>query len=102
MFQIYFKLDEPVESYRYSVLVDNKPILVNKSIEKGELKTVNRPDEVLLAKTLGDFPVKDKIISFLIYSVENPENIWKSVFYGKRIPKADIKALSKRFATDKE
>lgn len=99
--QIYFKLDEPVESYRYSVLVDNKPILVNKSIEKGELKTVNRPDEVLLAKTLGDFPVKDKIISILIYSVENPENIWKSVFYGKRIPKAVIKALSKRFATDK-
>src|SRR5690606_11617278 len=39
--------------------------------------------------------------TILVYSIERPLIIDKSVFYGKPIPRAKIKLLAKRFATDK-
>ncbi|RZL40250.1 MAG: sensor histidine kinase, partial [Pedobacter sp.] len=59
------------------------------------------PDEVFSSTTLGTFSLKGKVITILVYSIEKPQDIDKSVFYGKSIPKAKIKALSKRFAVEK-
>lgn len=104
--QIYFRKKERIEDYRYTILVDDKPMVVNKSIEKAGLREVVRPDddfkdEVLDFTTLGAFPIKDKTITILIYSVENPLNIQKSIFYGKPFPKAKIKGFLKHFTTEK-
>src|SRR5690606_3559524 len=51
--------------------------------------------------TLGVFPIKGKTITTLIYSIEKPLDIEKSVFYGKPIPRAQIEVLAKRFATER-
>ncbi|MES2418976.1 MAG: histidine kinase [Bacteroidota bacterium] len=99
--QIYFRKNISIQHYRYTILIDDKPIVVNKSIDKAQLKDVEMPDEVFSSATLGIFPIKGKIITTLIYSIEKPLDIDKSVFYGKPIPRAKIKAFSKRFATDK-
>lgn len=100
--QIYFRKDINVQHYRYTILEDNKPVIVNKSINISELKDVDRgDDEVFRSATLGTFPIKGKVITTIIYSIEKPLDIDKSVFYGKPIPKARIKGFSKRFATDK-
>lgn len=99
--QIYFRKKDSVQHYRYTILADNKPIVVNKPINKEQLKDVDRPDEVFRSTTLGIFPIKGKTITTIIYSIEKPLDIEKSVFYGKPIPRAEIKAFAKRFATDK-
>lgn len=99
--QIYFRKNISIQHYRYTILADNKPIVVNKSINKAQLKNVERAEEVFSATTLGIFPIKGKTITTLVYSIEKPLDIDKSVFYGKPIPKAKIKSFSKRFATDK-
>lgn len=99
---INFRKDINVKDYRYTILEDNKPIVVNKSINIAALKELNRGDEeIFRSATLGTFPIKGKMITTLIYSIEKPLDIDKSVFYGKPIPKAKIKGFSKRFATDK-
>lgn len=98
--QILFKQEENVQAYRYSILDDNKPIVVNKAIQKSELQTVHWPDEILNSISLGKFPIKGKAINVLVYNVENPIAVQKSVFYGKTIPKAKIRGFSKRFATE--
>jgi len=104
--QIYFRKKDSVKHYRYTILADDEPIVVNKPINKEQLKDVIRKDhewkdEVLDSTTLGVFPIKDKTITTLVYSIEKPLDIDKSVFYGKPIPKAKIEVLAKRFATDK-
>jgi two-component system LytT family sensor kinase len=100
--QISFRKDIKVQHYRYTILVDNEPIVVNKAINEALLKEVNRGDEELFrSTTLGIFPIKGKTITTLVYSVEKPLDIEKAVFYAKAIPKAKIKGLSKRFATGK-
>ncbi|NRF38651.1 histidine kinase [Pedobacter foliorum] len=100
--QIYFRKNINTQHFRYTILADNKPIVVNKSIDRTQLKDVDRGDEeVFRSTTLGVFPIKGKTITTLIYSIEKPLDIDKAVFYGKPIPRARIKALSKRFATDK-
>jgi len=100
--QIYFRKTDSVRHYRYSILADNKPIVVNKEIEQEQLKDVHKGDEeIFRSTTLGIFPIKDKTITTLVYSIEKPLDIEKSVFYGKPIPKAKIEGLAKRFVTEK-
>lgn len=99
--QIYFRKKDSVQHYRYTILADNKPIALNKPINEEQLKEVDRPDEIFRSTTLGIFPIKGKTITTIIYSTEKPLDIEKSVFYGKPIPRAEIKAFAKRFATDK-
>jgi uncharacterized membrane-anchored protein YhcB (DUF1043 family) len=100
--QINFRKDINIQHYRYTILENNKPIVVNKSINLAQLKDVDRGDEELFrSTTLGTFPIKGKIITTLIYSIEKPLDIDKAVFYVKPIPRAKIKGFSKRFATDK-
>ncbi|MBC6111792.1 sensor histidine kinase [Pedobacter fastidiosus] len=100
--QIYFRKNINIEHYRYTILADNKPIVVNKSINKAQLKDAQAGDEEVFSSTkLGTFSIKDKIITILVYSIETPLIIDKSVFYGKLIPKAKIKAIGKRFTTEK-
>lgn len=100
--QIYFRKDINVQHYRYTILTDNKPIVVNKPIDKEKLKDAQAGDEeVFSSTTLGTFPMKGKIITILVYSIETPLIIDKSVFYGKPLPKAKITSFAKRFKTDK-
>ena len=98
--QIYFRKNINIQHYRYTILVDDKPIVLNKSIDIAQLKDVDRgDDEVFKSTTLGTFLIKDKIITALVYDIEKPQEVDKSVFYGKSIPKAKIQAFSKRFKT---
>lgn len=100
--QVYFRQQDSVQHYRYTILEDDKPIAVNKSIDIAQLNEVDHGDgEVLRSITLGVFPVKGKTITTLVYDIERPLVINKSVFYGKPIPRVKIKILAKRFATDK-
>lgn len=100
--QINFRKNINIQHYRYTILEDKKPLALNKSINIAELKDVDRGDEELFrSTTLGTFPIKGKTITALVYSIENPLDIDKSVFYGKPIPRAKIRAFSKRFATEK-
>lgn len=99
--QIYFRKDINIQHYRYTILEDNKPIAVNRSINMAQLKDSSAGDEeVFSSTTLGIFPIKGKTITTLIYSIEKPLDVDKSVFYGKPIPRAKIKAFSKRFAIE--
>lgn len=104
--QIYFRKTESVQHFRYTILADDETIVINKSINKEDLKDVVRKDddfkdEVLSTTTLGIFPIQGKTITILIYSIEKPLDIQKSVFYGKPIPRAKIEVIAKRFATEK-
>jgi len=107
--QVYFRKKDSVAHYRYTILADDKPIAVNKSINKAELKEVLRPNddpigvvlEVLDSTSLGIFPIKDKTITILTYDIQRPQDVYKTVFYGKPIPRAEIEVLAKRFATEK-
>ena len=106
--QVYFRKKDSVAHYRYTILADDKPIAVNKSINKAELKEVLRPDddpigvvlEVLDSTSFGVFPIKGKTITILTYDIQRPQDVYKTVFYGKPIPKAKIEVLAKRFATE--
>jgi two-component system LytT family sensor kinase len=99
--KIFLRKDINIHQYRYTILADNEPIFVNKSINEAQLKDVNQGDEeVFRSATIGNFPIRGKTITTLIYSIEKPLEIDKSVFYAKPIPKAKIKALGKRFTTD--
>jgi two-component system LytT family sensor kinase len=99
--KIYFRKLDSIQHFRYTILVDDKAIAVNKSINQAELKVVDMGEEdVFRFTTLGIFHIKGKTITTLIYSLENPLEIEKSVFYGKPIPRAKIQAFSKRFTTN--
>lgn len=98
--QIYFNKKDSVQQYRYTILADNKPIVVNKSIDKIQLTDVDTPDGILSYTKLGMFSIKGKTITTLLYNIEKPLDIYKSVFYGKPIPKAKIKAFLKLTAVE--
>lgn len=100
--QIYFKQQEAPEDFRYTILVDDTPIAINASIDTAQLEDVHKGDpEIFRSTTLGVFSVKGKNVTVLVYNVNNPLEGYKSVFYGKPIPKATIKIFSKRFKTDR-
>ncbi len=101
--QINFRKHIQIQHFRYTIISDNKPLVVNQPINEAQLKDTHAggDEEIFRSTTLGAFPVKGKIITILVYSIEKPLDIEKSVLYGKPIPKAEIKALLKRFATDK-
>lgn len=101
--QINFRKTNNIEQYRYTILVDDKPITVNKSINKEQLTDTHAggDDEIFSSTTLGNFSIKGKVMTVLVYSIEKPLDIDKSVFYAKPIPKAKIKALGKRFTVEK-
>lgn len=94
--QIYFrKMDSP-ERYRYTIMEDDKPIVVNKSIDISQLKNVDRgDDEIFRSTTFGIFPIKDKIITIITYDIQKPQDVYKTIFYGKQIPRAKIQFFSK-------
>lgn len=101
--KIYFRQHINIRDYRYTILVDDKPIAVNKLIDMTQLKGDDDAgdEELFSSTTLGTFPIKGKTITILTYSIEKPQDIDKAVFYGKPIPKAKIGGFSKRFKTDK-
>lgn len=100
--QIYFRKADSVQHYRYTIVIDDKPIVVNKSIDMAKLKEEDRgEEEILRSTTFGIFPIKGKIITILSYDIQKPLDVYTTVFYGKPIPKAKIKGFSKRFKTDK-
>jgi len=101
--QINFRKNINISSFRYTILEDDKPIVVNQSIDREKLEDTNAgEDEELFSSTsLGIFSIKGKVITVLVYSIEKPQDIEKSVFYGKPIPKAEILAFSKRTETAK-
>ena len=98
--QIYFRKNINTQNYRYTILVDDKPVILNQSIDKTQLKDVDMPDEIFSSTSLGTFAIKGKVITILGYSLEKPQEIEQSVFYGKPIPKAEIKGFSKRFTSN--
>ncbi|WP_166334486.1 sensor histidine kinase [Sphingobacterium chungjuense] len=99
--EIYFKKTETVQNYRYTILVDDKPLIVNKSIDMAQLKEGSRGDEEIFDfMSLGVFPIKNQTITILTYDIQRPANIYKNVFYGKPIPKAKIKLLTKQSKND--
>lgn len=101
--QINLRKTDNIQHYRYSILVDDQPIAVNESIKSAEIiKThAGGDEEVFNSATLGSFYIRNKIITVLVYSIETPLTIAKSVFYGKLLPTAKIKAFGKRFAIDR-
>lgn len=101
--RINFRKNTRVPNFRYTILEDDKPVVVNQSINEAQLKEVHAggDEEIFRSTALGIFPIKGKVITVLVYNIEKPLDIYKSVFYGKPIPKAEIKYLAKRFATDK-
>ena len=100
---INFRKNISIENYRYTILADDTPIVLNKSIDLAQLKDTHAggDEEVFSSTTLGTFPIKDKIITIITYDIKRPQDVYKTIFYGKPIPKAKIKAFSKRFKTDK-
>lgn len=104
--QMYFQKTENPQNYRYTILADDEPIVVNKPINKEGLKDVIKKDdewkdEVLDSITLGVFPIKGKTITILTYDIQRPQDVYKNVFYGKPIPRPKIEIIAKRFATEK-
>jgi len=101
--RINFRKNIKVSDFRYTILVDDKPVIVNQSIDERKLEDTHAggDEEIFSSTTLGTFLVKGKVITILVYSIEKPQDIDKSVFYGKPIPKAEIKGFSKLFKTEK-
>ncbi|RZJ78154.1 MAG: sensor histidine kinase, partial [Flavobacterium sp.] len=94
--QINFRKTDNVQHYRYTILVDDKPLAVNKLIDLAKLNASNLPGgEILRNTTLGTLHIKGKTITTLVYNIKNPLSIEKAIFYGKPIPKAIIKFFSK-------
>ncbi|MES2653236.1 MAG: histidine kinase [Bacteroidota bacterium] len=100
--QVYFRETDSVQNYRYTILEDNKPIVVNKSINKAQLKDADVGEgEIFRSTTFGIFPIKDKIITIIMYDIQKPQDVYKTIFYGKPIPRAKILAFTKRSKTGK-
>ena len=104
--QMYFKKTENPQNFRYTILIDDKPIVVNKSIDKENLKDVIRKDDdwkdvIRDSTSLGVFPIKGRIITILTYDIQRPQDVSKSVFYGKPFPRQKIEVLAKRFRKER-
>lgn len=101
--QINFRKNIRIQDYRYTILVDNKVIELNKTINLAQLKDTHAEgdEEIFRSISFGIFPIKGKIITIITYDTTKPQDVYKTVFYGKTIPKAQILAFSKRFKTDK-
>ncbi len=101
--QINFRKNIKIQDYRYTILVDDKPIVLNKSIDITQLKDTHAggDEEIFRSTTFGIFPIKDKVIMIITYDIQKPQDVHKTVFYGKPIPKAKVESFSKRFKTDK-
>ncbi|WP_231460188.1 hypothetical protein [Pedobacter sp. Leaf132] len=56
---IYFSETDRIENYRYSILEDEKPILVNQSFNRAQLKDVKMPEPYKYT-SLGIFQIKGK------------------------------------------
>lgn len=95
--QAYFDRKDDVRQYRYTILADNKPIVVNKSINKKQLTDIETPDLMSFTR-LGVLAIKGKNITTLIYNINKPLDIYKSVFYAKPIPRVKIVLFSKLVA----
>lgn len=99
---IYFRKKDKPANYRYTILEDDKPIAVNKSINLAQLKDADiGEDEILRSANFGLFPVKDKVITIITYDIQKPQDVYKTIFYGKPIPRAKIQGFSQRFKIDK-
>jgi hypothetical protein len=101
--EINFKKNITIQDYRYTILVENKPIVLNKSIDMAQLKDTHAggDEEIFRSTTFGIFPIKNKIVTIITYDIKKPQDVYRTIFYGKPIPRAKIKYLSKRFKTDK-
>ena len=95
--RINFRKDINIQSFRYTILIDNKPLVVNEPISEAQLKDSHAggDEEIFRSAILGTFNVKGKVITTLVYSIEKPQDIAKAVFYGKPIPKAQLKGFAK-------
>ncbi len=103
--QMYFQKEDKPENFRYTILLDDKPMVLNKPINKEDLKDVIRKDldwnnELLDSIALGIFSIKGKTLTILTYDIDSPQDVHKNVFFGKPIPKPEIEILAKRFATE--
>ena len=102
------KTKENIASYRYTILVDDKPIDVNKTFDTEKFFKIDIPDNnpygnntmEVNAVDISNFLVKDKIITVLIYSIEKPLDIYTYIFYAKPIPKAIMTGLGKRYSVE--
>lgn len=94
--QIYFREADSPQHYRYTILENDNPIVVNKQIDITKLKEVDREEgEILRSTTFGTFPVKDKVITIITYDIQKPQDVYKTVFYGKPLPAAKIQFFNK-------
>jgi len=100
--RINFRKNINVKDYRYTILVDNKLIALNESINIAQLKDAHAggDEELFSSSSFGIFPIKGKIITIITYDIKKPQDVYKTVFYGKQIPKAKVLSFSKRFKTD--
>lgn len=101
--QINFRKNISAPNFRYTILEDDKPVVVNQSINEAQLQDAHAggDEELFRSATLGIFPIKGKVITVLVYSVERPQDIDKSIFYGMPFPKAEIKGFSKASKSEK-
>ncbi|WP_113651197.1 sensor histidine kinase [Pedobacter namyangjuensis] len=100
--KFYFTKTDSVQNYRYTILENDRPIVINSSINEVQIEVADIGEEnVDRSITFGTFPIKDKVLTIITYNVRKPNDIYKNIFYGKPIPKAEIKAIAKRFKTDK-
>jgi hypothetical protein len=100
--QIYFRKTDSVQNYRYTILADNKPIVVNKTIDEARLKDDHAgTEETLRSLTFGTFAIKDKIIKIIVYDIQKPQDVYTTVLYGKPIPRAKIAAVGRRFKDER-
>ncbi|HJY13488.1 MAG TPA: histidine kinase, partial [Flavobacterium sp.] len=71
------------------------------SIDMAQLKDVDQgEDEVFRSTTFGIFPIKNKIITIITYDIQKPQDVYKTIFYGKPIPRAKILFFSKLTAVE--
>lgn len=103
-----FKKTTNIADYTYTVLIDDKPLEVNKTLETAKIFSIERPNdspfgndpEEVIAITIGNFFIKGKVIKILAYSVEKPLDMYTYIFYAKPIPKAKMTGLGKRFRVE--
>jgi len=100
--QFNFKTTTDIATYRYTILVDDKPVEVNKSFNTQSPKDTPFGNEVeeVNSITIGNFLTKGKVIKILAYSIEKPLDMNTYIFYAKPIPKAKMTGLGKRFPVE--